>query len=280
MSELDFLIIGAQKSGTTSLRALLNNNPEKFFLANQELHFWDQEGQYANGKGLPKYLKNFERALPHQLVGEKTPRYLFSNSAPKRLVKHFPDVKLVAILRNPVDRAYSAYWHGRRVGAIPSSRSFTQAIHESEKYEKLLYGGLVKRGYYAEQLETWMQYFPRKQFHILQFEKMVENPTFHGAKLINYLEGSQSDEVPTLNLHLPKRNVARRSKNQLLSKAIHRATQFAPLRGMRSKLMKNNLEEFQAPEMHPEDREFLTQAYKEDAKVLEALLEQEFDWFR
>ena len=63
MSKIDFLIIGAQKSGTTSLRALLNNNPEKFYLANQELHFWDQEGQYANGKGLPKYLKNFEKGI-------------------------------------------------------------------------------------------------------------------------------------------------------------------------------------------------------------------------
>ena len=205
---------------------------------------------------------------------KKTPRYLFSNSAPKRLVKHFPEIKLVAILRNPVDRAYSAYWHGRRVGAIPASRSFTQAIHESEKYEKLLYGVLVKRGYYAEQLKNWMKYFPKEQFFVLQFEKMVGNPRLNGAELINFLEDSTYADDSNLKLHLPKRNVARKSKNQLVSKVIHRATHYGQLRGLRSKLMKNNLTEFQAPEIAPGDRQFLTQIYKEDAKALETLLGQ------
>ena len=67
MSTLDFLIIGAQKSGSTSLRAFLEGHEEEIFALNRELHFWNRDGQYQDGAGLEKYLKNFADAKPHQI---------------------------------------------------------------------------------------------------------------------------------------------------------------------------------------------------------------------
>ena len=69
MSSLDFLIIGAQKSGSTSLRAFLGEHEKEIFILNRELHFWNRDGQYQDGAGLDGYLKNFAEAKPKQIKG-------------------------------------------------------------------------------------------------------------------------------------------------------------------------------------------------------------------
>jgi hypothetical protein len=111
MSELDFLIIGAQKSGSTSLRAFLEGNEKEIFVLNRELHFWNRDGQYKDGAGLEGYLKNFAEAKPEQIKGEKSPSYLVSQEAPGRIHKHFPKVKIIAILNvtTPKRRTVAIY---------------------------------------------------------------------------------------------------------------------------------------------------------------------------
>ena len=100
----DFLIIGAQKCGTSSMFAYLNQHPQMKLPDVKEIHFFDLN--YSNG--LDWYTSHFPPAsLSHRMVtGEASPYYLFHPHVPERVRLHCPDVKLVVMLRNPVDRAY------------------------------------------------------------------------------------------------------------------------------------------------------------------------------
>jgi hypothetical protein len=164
MSQLDFLIVGAQKSGSTSLRAFLGEQEKDIFILNRELHFWNRKGQYQDGAGLSTYLENFAEAKPNQIKGEKSPSYLVSQEAPERIHKHFPEVKIIAILRNPIDRAYSAYWHGRRVGAIETSTTFGEAVRDYKVNQGKPYGDMVTAGFYSEQIARYLNFFRLNKF--------------------------------------------------------------------------------------------------------------------
>lgn len=116
-----FLVIGAPKCGTTTLAARLGARPDVFVPVQKELRFFDEHWD----RGLAWYLSHFATAGEAQVLGEATPTYMYSAAALDRIADTLPGVRLVAILRNPVDRAYSHYWHVRGFKAEP--RSFEQA---------------------------------------------------------------------------------------------------------------------------------------------------------
>src|SRR5262249_39356681 len=106
----DFLIIGAQKSGTTALVKFLNKH---LFvkIPKEEIHFFDLHYD----KGVDWYQQQFsQKQSSLEVIGEKSPYYLFHPTAPKYVQELYPKMKLIVILRNPVDRAYSQYWHNLR----------------------------------------------------------------------------------------------------------------------------------------------------------------------
>jgi len=187
MSQLDFLIVGAQKSGSTSLRAFLEEQKKDIFILNRELHFWNRNGQYQDGAGLNAYLENFAEAKPNQVKGEKSPSYLVSKEAPERIHKHFPKVKIIAILRNPIDRAYSAYWHGRRVGAIETSTTFGEAVRNYKVNQGKPYGDLVSAGFYSEQIARYLNFFPLKQLHVISFESTLTQANDELHEVLKFL---------------------------------------------------------------------------------------------
>ena len=138
-----FLVIGAQKSGTTSLVHYLAAHPQ-VYARTDELHFFDRYYE----RGLDWYSSQFEDAAA---VGESSPEYMFRPEVAPRIAADLPGVKLVAILRDPVDRAYSQYWHNRTRGHEPLS--FEDALAaEPDRASDLERYGYVGRGRYAEQL--------------------------------------------------------------------------------------------------------------------------------
>ena len=172
----DFLIIGAMRSGTTSLARYLGLHPSVYVAPKKELHFFDRDFDL----GLDHYRQQFSRAGEDQSAGEATQTYLYDVTALDRIAATLPDVRLIAILRNPVDRAYSHYWQKRAYGNEPLS--FAAAV--SAEAERLRSAGMddrfrysyLDRGRYVEQLQRVVERFPRTALHVLLFEDLRDAP--------------------------------------------------------------------------------------------------------
>lgn len=184
----DFLILGAQKCGTTSLYQYLVRHPQILPAKEKETHFFDLRFHL----GFDWYntffpAESFGRNL---LVGEATPYYLFHPLVPERVYQFYPQMKLIVLLRNPVERAISHYYHEVRLGF--EQLSLPAAIAQESKrlqgeVEKIIsyryypsyyhqHYSYVSRGLYLQQIQRWMAYFPRSQFCILPSETFFQNP--------------------------------------------------------------------------------------------------------
>jgi hypothetical protein len=276
MSELDFLIVGAQKSGSTSLRAFLGEQEKDIFILNRELHFWNRKGQYQDGAGLSTYLENFAEAKPNQIKGEKSPSYLVSQEAPERIHKHFPEVKIIAILRNPIDRAYSAYWHGRRVGAIETSTTFGEAVRNYKVNQGKPYGDMVTAGFYSQQIARYLNFFPLKQLHVISFESTLtqSGDELHGV--LKFLLPNSAIANEESQLAFPKRNVARASRFPKLNEAIFKSKLLSY--STKSRISKKSLVDLKVPEMLEDDRKFLQDIYAGENQALQSILGKNFAW--
>ncbi len=206
----DFLVIGAQKAGTTSLYKHLVAHPSVLSAKTKELHFFDYPWNYKKGVAwyrshFPlKFWKYYYRLCLRKpcITGEASPYYLFHPHAAKRVASLLPRIKLIVLLRNPIDRAYSHYQHTVRRGK--EDLSFEDAIQNEEtrlKKEKELllldenyfsfeyqYYSYLARGIYWEQLERWFCYFPREQFLIIPSESFLKNPADVFPKVVRFLE--------------------------------------------------------------------------------------------
>lgn len=175
----DFIIIGAQKGGTTSLYRYLNQHPAVDVALHGEIHFFDRS--FANG--IDWYLAQFPLRDAAKIVGEKSPNYLYHPKVPRRLRAAIPNVKLIALLRNPIDRAYSQHQMNVKKGGEPLT--FEEAIaREPDRLSRdsdLLsrewrLASYLTRGRYAEQLQHWWDVFPRDQLLIIKSEEFYATP--------------------------------------------------------------------------------------------------------
>ena len=176
----DFVVVGAMRSGTTSLARYLGAHPQICMATTKEVHFFDHNYE----KGVGWYSQNFDPSPAHKRLGEATPGYLFHPKVPHRMAKVIPGSKLIALLRNPVDRAYSHYWQKRSYGTEPLS--FEAAIEaEPERLSmgerpRILYSYL-SQGRYLEQLTNFVGPFKKERVGVFLFEDLRSDPvtTFH-----------------------------------------------------------------------------------------------------
>ncbi len=175
----DFLIVGAQRCGTTWTYRELTTHPAIRRAWRKEVHFFDVDQTFA--RGLAWYRANFPRLGPGELTGEATPTYLFVPRAAARLAAAVPRARLVVLLRDPVDRAYSQYHFARRHGR--ERRPFDVAL--DEQIDDAADAGLgidsyLARGRYAEQLVRLFSLFPRDQVLVLRSEDLFQDPAALG----------------------------------------------------------------------------------------------------
>jgi len=204
----DYIIIGSRKSGTTSLSKYIIEQPNVYTSSVKEIDFFNRYyykgiNWYKTQFPLNSKKKWHTKILKKKfMTGEASSTYIYHPLAPKRIKEILPDVKLIAVLRNPIDRAYSQYQmeviHGNE------NLSFEEAIEkESERiegeFEKMgtdetyfshsyqifsyLAGGL-----YAEQLKRWYKYFPKNQILIVDNEELNEKTSYVYDKVLNFLE--------------------------------------------------------------------------------------------
>lgn len=169
------LIIGAAKSGTTSLAVNLGAHPD-VHMAYDELHFFNNDSIWQQGPGW--YEAQFQKGAQAAVVAEKTPAYLYDPRVPERIAATLPDSRsctYVAILREPTARALSDVEHRRRLGREP--REAAVALAEDLQAEPgNANHDYVRMGFYAEQLRRYVDLFGPSQVHVEFYEDLVEDP--------------------------------------------------------------------------------------------------------
>lgn len=187
----EFLVIGGMRCGTTSLFRFLVAHPDITPALGKELQYFTLH--YRRGDRW--YRGNFpDRG--NRLSFEASPYYLFDPAVPQRVAQTLPEVKLVALLRNPVDRAYSHYLHNRRRGVEPLP--FGAAIQaEAARLDGAAQGrpsqsparlySYASRGLYADQLQRWWTYFPPERLHIIRSEDLFTHPQPELDRLADFL---------------------------------------------------------------------------------------------
>jgi Sulfotransferase domain len=253
----NYLVIGAQKAGTTSLHAYLAAHPAVLPASIKEVQYFSKF--YERGESW--YLAYFPLAARGRLarirngvppaVGEASATYLFHPRAAERVYAFDPAMKLIVTLRDPVDRAYSHYQMEHRWGREPLP--FEQALEreaaelrpELERiladpgYDSPLDCSYVARGRYAEQIERWLEHFPREQLLVLTSDELLDDPAGVMGQVARFLG-------------IPERQA-----------------QSYPLRGVR---------EYTA--MAPETREHLARMFEPHNRRLEELLGRKLGWTR
>ena len=222
-SKPDFLIIGAQKAGTTSLFSWLIQHVDVVGPRMKELHFFDRRwvdskvGDYWADFPLRVHMNAAARVRRRTVVtGEATPYYLFHPLVPQRVHSVLPDVKLVVVLRDPVQRAISHYWHevnhGREslsledaLAAEPDviAPDLDRVARGQEPSRLLPAKSYVARGCYAEQLDRWAVLFSPSQMLILSFAELVSQPLSVDRKTLEFIgvdpDASPAPEFETQN---------------------------------------------------------------------------------
>lgn len=196
----NFLIIGAQKSGTTSLYLYLTKHPNIIPAAKKEIHYFD-----LNSKKTESWYRAFfpreAEMFNGRITGEASPQYMFIPGVLPRLKALLPNVKIIIILRNPVTRAYSHYQHQLRMGR--ETISFEEAIEaESSRilpgYKRMMadedyvdysymHFSYLERGKYYDQVLTCFNHFKKENILIIQSEKFNRNPKEEYDKIISFL---------------------------------------------------------------------------------------------
>lgn len=186
----DWLVIGAQKSGTTSLFLLLSKNPQLFLPSQKELQFFSSDELYI--RGLEWYSQqHFSDCPSNILAGEVSPQYMYSSREASRIHSDMPNVKLIAILREPIDRAYSQYLMAVRRGQ--EARSLTEAFNASylinekdkESPESVRY---FQFSDYESVLSSYLEFFGREKILVLFQEDLASDPEAVLMRISKFLD--------------------------------------------------------------------------------------------
>jgi hypothetical protein len=176
-----FLVCGTQKGGTTALDTYLRQHPEICMPNRKELHFFDIEYNFRyQNVDYKKYHSFFDPQPDHLISGEVTPIYMYWQASPRRIWEYNPQMKLIILLRNPIQRAFS-HWNMNRIRA-DETLTFWEAlnIEEDRRRKTLPYQDRVfsylDRGLYSEQLRRLLRFFPRNQLLIIKSKNLREHP--------------------------------------------------------------------------------------------------------
>ena len=208
IDRLDFILAGAQKSGTTALHYSLSRHPDIAMGDQQEIHFFDDDALFVSEPDYEQLHKHYPLLAPSTLAGDCTPSYIYHEPAAERIWKYNPEIKLLIILRSAVDRAF-AHWNMQRYrGREPLD--FFDAVRE----EKTRVAGApaaearrfayVNRGFYGQQLARLFNFFPREQVKVVKFEEFKEKQretlnsifSFLGLEPLRSLRSKDRNVVP------------------------------------------------------------------------------------
>jgi hypothetical protein len=195
----NFLIIGAPRSGTTTLYVSLKQHPQIYLSPIKEPMFFILEGKRAEYKGHKdpqgvhdqiQYRSLFTEAGVAKAVGEASPCYLSDPIAPRKIKQYIPNAKMIAILRNPVDRAYSHFLFHRMQGVEPIADFEEAMAAEADRIREgwSFYYDYQEMGFYGRQIERYLSHFPRGQLRFFLLDDLAGKPLELFKEIFRFLE--------------------------------------------------------------------------------------------
>lgn len=287
----DFFIVGAQRSGTTSLYEYLRQHPQLYLSPKKETHYFSQDRVRIDSDLVVQrqadYLRLFAPARETQLTGEASPSYLWHPDAPTRIYAQSPRAKIIILLRNPIARAYSQYQMDWGDGLRPFD--FYDLVHQEYEHGDKVYGTghlYVELGLYGESVARYLDTFGRDQVLVLSFKELQKCPSAVVAQIVQFLGADLSaaqmiDTSSKFNAPRAPRNPAvHRLLRLRWARQIYRATLPPSARRWMQQFF------FTRPQPKPIDRhaiEYLMPIFEADAALLESetgitLADLRHDW--
>jgi hypothetical protein len=298
----NFFILSAGKSGTTALYYTLKEHPEIFVCPVKEPHFFAWEGEPPTFPGpgglIPRnfwvwrprdYLRLFEQVTIQRAIGEASTGYLYSPTAAQRIWKNLPNSRLVVLLRQPAERAYSSYQFNAQRDLEPA-RTFAGALALEETRQRAgWYPALFYRahGFYYARLAAYYNLFPRQQIKVYLYEDWKNTPQVMLRDLFRFLEVDEN-----FSPELRRSNVTRLPKNRRLHNLATHPAQiegrilFLPAVARRAVLSAlqwtdNHFNLAPPPPLDPKLRARLTADYREDILKLQELIQRDLSgWLK
>lgn len=292
--KLDFFIVGAQKAGTSSLYQYLAQHKEMFLPEGKDFFAFNEDPVYGvSGSKLSAYYRNY---AGQPLVGGSNVQIMPFPEAVRNLHDYNPDIQLIAMLRNPVDRAYSAYWMMRRTGREPCT-TFEAALAEDSQrarrgdFRDMAELRYLEHGNYYDQLNVIYRYFDRERVLVALFEDLVRDPEQVTRDILERLGADTSelriDFSKIANEASMPRSMAlqRIMKSQNGLKKLYRS--LTPLNlqvhaneALFAKLEEKNLKPVKYPPMAPETRARLADHFLSGNEKLSVLIGRDLRHWR
>lgn len=269
----DFIGLGVKKSGTTWLYHALNEHPGIEMSEPKEINFFSDSKQWP--KGAEWYLSHFNFSGTKKRHGEFSTTYLHNPDTAQRIKKLFPRAKLIVILRNPVERFVSSFYHSKSKGYY-KNMSITDVIEKLDT--------TYKQGLYAEHIKKYYELFPKDQILILWFDDLKNTPEKLLRELYSFLEVEpnfkpsilykkyNSREVNSSNLYKLINKIYLRLKKYPIGKIVLRT--FTIL-GINSKTIQHILSRKKKMVLSPMNKKSLYKLYENDIYSLENIVSRD-----
>jgi hypothetical protein len=298
----DFLIVGAPKAGTTALHAALAQHPQVFTSTPKEPKYWlcdDAPPPAWNGPGdahsqqewiwqRDEYARVFEAAEPGQVRGESTPFYLWSRGAHRRIAESLPDVKLIAVVRDPIDRAYSNWMHLWSDGLEPES-DFVRAFELQDERVAAGWAPFWRYrdlGRYGEQFAHLYEHIDPRRTMILRYRDIIDDPQLTVDRACDFL-GIDTGMIGSIPLDNARSYVEPGWRPSVFGPVVRagaRLGAFAPPQVWRKASVPlvgllSGREEAHRPHLTEDQRASLLPAFEDDILRLRKITGQDFsDW--
>ena len=284
----DFFVVGAAKSGTSSLYNYLTQHPAVFMPQMKEPHFFYNERSPGSPtlqeKDLAGYLQMFEGVPDGVRAGEASTSYLYAANAAREIKQIRPDAKILAVLRNPVDRAYSQYWNQVRDGREPLNFEDALDAEAGRRRKNWWYGFMyVETGRYAGQISRYIETFGRDNVQVHLFEDLHRDAAEVCRRVFSFLGLDPDHAIEATKVH----NRSGPVKSRLLAGLLNARSVKEPAGRLLPPAWKHGAGEWlrnanrrPVPEMNPETREKLKRVFDRDISRLEALIGRDLGWWK
>ena len=278
----NFFIVGAPRCGTTSLHRYLSKIPGIFMSPFKEPNYFNPNVKkeffiFKPIRDKKKYLKLFERVTSEIAIGEASPTYLMDPSTPSLISKVIPNAKIIAILRDPVDRIFSEFLF--LLGTASVKSSFSDTIRQGVKGKNYSSKRLLDSGLYYEQVKRYFETFGEKQVKIIIFEEFFQDAKKNLTDVLDFLGIKQEvldfeDEIHNPFI-VPKGKFPKYIMgNKMLRKFGKNILPKSTIRSLRDTLT----EKAEKPNILDQDRKFLCDFYRKDVEKLKQLLNHPLPW--
>ena len=284
--EPNFFIVGAPKSGTTSMSYYLMQHPQVFMPENLEPYYFarlDIPQNYkreiiSDGK---KYLNLFKNAKNCKAIGESSPVYLYCPHSALEIKNRFPNSKIIISLRNPIEIAYSEYFSLKFMG-FDKNRSFNELLDASKEQldqNEFHIDSLLEAGFYSKHIKRFQKIFSKNQIKIIIFEEYIKNtiPTINSILSFLDIDKSIAFKTAPKGAYKVPRNFA--SQKLMKNSTFRKAAKFIIPTVARQKIGERFLvKESSRPVLKQNERQRLKEIYQDDVENLDKILGRRLPW--